>query len=75
MEKNGCFEDFDDESVYTQSQRRALDETTRNFVVEFGKDRAHIAFNVGTGDVQRLYETERHEETPVRWMLVFILSP
>lgn len=71
MEKNGCFEDFDDESVYRESQRRALDETTFNFVVEFGKDRAHIAFNLGTNDVQKLFEAERHEETPVRWINIW----
>jgi hypothetical protein len=75
MEKDGQFEDFDDEAVYRQSQVRALDETTRNFVVEFGKGSAHIAFNLGTGDVQKLFESERHEEKPIRWMLVVVLSP
>jgi hypothetical protein len=68
MEKNGFFEDFDDDAVYKRSQSRALKESTRNFVVEFGQGKAHIAFDLGAGDVQKLFDLERQEETPVRWM-------
>jgi hypothetical protein len=68
MESNGPFADFDDENVYRQSQSRALNELTLNFVIEFGKDDAHIAFDLGTGDVQKLLDSERNEKTPVRWM-------
>jgi hypothetical protein len=68
MAENGSFNDFDNETVYRESQVRALDESTHNFVVEFGKSNAQIAFNLGTGDVKKLFESERDEEKPVRWM-------
>jgi hypothetical protein len=68
MEKDGFFADFDDETVYNQSQLRALDASTRNFVVEFGQSSAHIAFDLGAGDVQKVIESERQEKKPVRWM-------
>lgn len=74
MANNGYFENFDDEEVYRQSQRRALDESTRNFVVEFGKSNAYIAFDLGTGDLQKLFESERNNEKPVRWMYAFVTS-
>ena len=72
MAKNGIFDNFDDEEVYNASQRRALDELTRNFVVEFGKSKAQIAFDWGTGDITKLFGSERNEETPVRWMYAFV---
>ena len=68
MEKNGVFADFDHQTVYDQSQLRALDELTRNFVIEFGKEKAHIAFDLGVADVESLLKTERQDSTPVRWM-------
>ena len=68
MEKAGYFESFDDEEVYNQSQSRALKDTTRNFAVEFGKDKARIAFDLSLGDVQELLIAERQPESPIRWM-------
>ena len=68
MENNGHFADFDDETVYKESQLCALNESTYNFVVEFGKSNAHIAFDLGTGDIQNLLGSERKEGKPVRWM-------
>lgn len=68
MEKDGSFADFDEDTVYRQSLSRAKNESTRNFVVEFGKESAHIAFNLGSADVEDLFKTSRLEERPVRWM-------
>jgi hypothetical protein len=68
MEKGGSFADFDDETIYTWSQLHALKGSTRNFVVEFGKDSAHIAFDLGSGDVRDLCNASRQEARPVRWM-------
>jgi len=62
------FENFDEGGVYTRSRARALNESTRNFVVEFGKDKAHIAFDLDVTDVEALLEAETKPETPVRWM-------
>ena len=68
MEKDGRFADFDDEQTYNDSQSRALLERTRNFVVQFGKEEAQIAFNLDADDVQTLLETPNPVERPVRWM-------
>lgn len=68
MEKKAAFEDFDDENVFKQSQQRALNDATYNFVVEFGKGKALVAFDVGVEDVRTLFDEERNVEIPVRWM-------
>lgn len=62
------FEDFDDKNVYDRSRQHALNPTTRNFVVEFGKDKARISFNLGVQDVEGLIKSPVEAETPVRWM-------
>lgn len=62
------FADFDDSEIYGQGLAKVLDESTRNFVVEFGKDEAKIAFNLAADDVKGLLETGLSEERPVRWM-------
>jgi len=62
------FKDFDDEGVYNQSRALALNNATRNFVVEFGKEQAHIAFDLDVKDVQALLSTVHDPEKPVRWM-------
>jgi hypothetical protein len=70
-EKTGQFEDFDNADVYTRSKSRALKESTRNFVVEFGKDEAQIAFDMSVEDMQSLLNAPRETEPrPVRWMYV-----
>lgn len=68
MEKDGQFADFDDEQTYNDSQSRALLERTRNFVVQFGKEEAQIAFDLDADDVQTLLDTPSPVERPVRWM-------
>ena len=64
------FKNFDDENVYNQSQDHALNHATKNFVVEFGKEQAHIAFNIDVNDVQTMLSTAHEPEKPVRWMYV-----
>ena len=64
------FTNFDDESVYNQSLELALNGATKNFVVEFGREQAHIAFNIDADDVQTLLSTAHEVEKPVRWMYV-----
>ncbi|KAG9245642.1 hypothetical protein BJ878DRAFT_418765 [Calycina marina] len=65
------FEDFDDQEVYNKSQLLALTDATRNFVIEFGKEEAHIAFNLDDGDVKALLEKVPEVEKPVRWINVW----
>lgn len=67
-EKGVQFADLDDEQVYDDSHIRALERTTRNFVVEFGKDAAEIAFDLQADDIENLLKAERAQERPIRWM-------
>ena len=72
-EKIGQFENFDNVDVYNRSQSRALRESTRNFVVEFGKDEAQIAFDMNVDHVQEMLDVPRGlERPPVRWMYVAV---
>jgi hypothetical protein len=68
MEKSLAFEDFDDKAVYEKSQERALESSTENFVVEFGKGKAHIVFDLRPENVMILLKAERDHERPIRWM-------
>lgn len=72
MEKDGIFADFDTKPIYEASLERARNENSRNFVVEFGKLEARIAFDLNAVHMERLLdgpstEAER-ERPPVRWM-------
>lgn len=68
MDRDGQFADFDTEVVYYDSQERALSQQTQNFVVEFGKDNAHIAFDYNAEGIKALVESSAPVERPVRWM-------
>ncbi|KAB8291243.1 hypothetical protein EYC80_009930 [Monilinia laxa] len=75
MEKDGIFADFDVQVVYDASLERARDEKTRNFVVEFGKLEARIAFDFNAGQLgQLLNESPTEAERvrpPVRWINIW----
>lgn len=62
------FSDFDNADVCSESLERNLRDSTRNFVVEFGAEKARIAFDVSTEGVSSLLKTARSPEFPVRWM-------
>jgi tRNA threonylcarbamoyladenosine modification (KEOPS) complex Pcc1 subunit len=62
------FSDFDNADVCNKSLECNLRDSTRNFVVEFGADKARIAFDVSTEDVSSLLETKRSPQLPVRWV-------
>ena len=69
MEPDGLFANFDNEDVYKESLRRALNDNTLNFVVEFGKDEAKIAFDLDEQHVKSLLaEGSKPAKRPVRWM-------
>lgn len=68
MQRPGIFADYDDDKVFAKSEKRALDEETRNFVVEFGKDKAEIAFDLGDIEINSLLDSPRVPGLPVRWM-------
>lgn len=63
------FADFDNETVYAGSLVKALSHQTLNFVVEFGKNEAWIAFDQSAEAIQTLVtEPSKASERPVRWM-------
>ena len=68
MHRPAIFENYDDEKVYAKSEVTMLSEDTRNFVVEFGKDKADIVFNIEDEEMGALLESPRSEGLPVRWM-------
>lgn len=68
MAANVPFQDFDNADIYQISKRKAQDQSTKNFVVEFGKSEAQIAFDVGVEHVRTLLSSPAPAERPVRWM-------
>lgn len=68
MEKDGQFADFDNDLSFNESQKRALDALTRNFVVQFGEEGAEIAFDFKADGIKALLDSSAPEERPVRWM-------
>lgn len=67
-EKDVSFANFDVLATYDESLARVLDQTTRNFVVEFGRREARIAFNLGADDVKAWLASASPAQRPVRWM-------
>jgi hypothetical protein len=79
MEKNGRFENFDEQFVYDASVARALDAKTLNFVVEFSKSEARIAFDLDSEGMNNIIDRNPKRKSshdadsiadrfPVRWM-------
>ena len=62
------FEDFDNVDIYKRSVALTIDPRTRNFVVEFGKGEARIAFDLLPDDIDALLKGEQVIDRPVRWM-------
>ncbi|PBP22086.1 hypothetical protein BUE80_DR007079 [Diplocarpon rosae] len=71
MEKTGHFADFDNEVTYRESQERALLQSTRNFVVQFGDAGADIGFDFHAGEIASLISTPASIERPVRWINIW----
>ncbi|KAH8808293.1 hypothetical protein F5884DRAFT_791748 [Xylogone sp. PMI_703] len=71
MDKESLFRNYDDVSVYQESELRALEPTTHNFVVEFGKNEAQISFDLDAAQFQLLLDSERPESRPARWINIW----
>lgn len=61
------FRDFDDEEVYKDVCKAALDPQAQNFVVTFGPHKAKVALDLGLDDFKDLLKW-KDPECPVRWM-------
>jgi hypothetical protein len=66
--EKGAFADYDDAEVYKNSEEQALNALTRNFVVEFGLNKARIAFDLDEGPFKSLLDTPQPFERPIRWV-------
>ncbi|KAH8663112.1 hypothetical protein BGZ60DRAFT_412784 [Tricladium varicosporioides] len=71
MSKDGQFADFDEEEVYQNAKAFTLDLSTQNFIVEFGQDKAQIAFNVEKNGFEKLLKSQRTAEYPIRWINIW----
>lgn len=73
MDNDGTFADYDLSDVYHQSREYARDPSTSNFVVEFGRADAQIAFDLDIDQFRHLLSpTTRPENRPIRWMYVVL---
>ncbi|KAI1137032.1 hypothetical protein F5Y05DRAFT_389943 [Hypoxylon sp. FL0543] len=66
-----AFEDFDLDEVFKKAQLHVTDENSTNFVVEFGYERARIAFNLSTDDMKEVLDQNPDEDYPIRWVNVW----
>lgn len=67
-----AFQDFDLEEVFKRAEAHVEHEDSKNFVVEFGLERAQIAFNLGFDEVRELLDQDPDDQKdyPIRWMYV-----
>ncbi|OTA52831.1 hypothetical protein K449DRAFT_390679 [Hypoxylon sp. EC38] len=67
------FEDFDLEEVFKKAEFHVIDQASKNFVVEFGYERARIAFDLGIDDMKELLDQNPDEKElyPIRWINVW----
>jgi hypothetical protein len=71
MAASDIFQDYDNQTVFDEIQKSALDPRARNFVVEFGPAQAKIAFDLNLEKFQQLVQHNdppRDPLRPVRWM-------
>jgi hypothetical protein len=68
--------DFDDPEVFQDCQRKLVKPHTLNFVLEFGEDKAGVAFDLDNAAFDLLLNHDDpprdHKQRPVRWMKVSI---
>lgn len=63
------FEDFDLEDVFQKATPHAVNPTSQNFVVEFGPEKARIAFDIDAVDIEELLKGNKDANVyPIRWM-------
>jgi hypothetical protein len=65
------FSDFDDPVVFEETRINAAAETCKNFVMEFGPQRARIARDLEKEEFAYLFNNDqRAADHPIRWMYV-----
>lgn len=70
------FEDFDLDEVFQKATPHTANLNSKNFVVEFGPERARIAFDLDAAGIEKVLEGERDtKDYPIRWMYVIPPPP
>ncbi|KAI1322002.1 hypothetical protein F5Y16DRAFT_416459 [Xylariaceae sp. FL0255] len=66
------FEDFDLKEVFDKAKPHAESFTSLNFVVEFGPERARIAFDLDEAHFRNLISSKQNEQDyPIRWINIW----
>ncbi|KAI1650530.1 uncharacterized protein F4817DRAFT_263654 [Daldinia loculata] len=68
------FHDFDLEHVFKKAEQHVRNEESKNFVVEFGSERARIAFDFDIDDARKLLldqDPDEKKEYPIRWINIW----
>ncbi|KAI1770904.1 hypothetical protein F4818DRAFT_431439 [Hypoxylon cercidicola] len=64
------FQDFDLEEVFKRAEAHVESEDSKNFVVEFGFERAQIAFDLGINEFRELFDQDQ-DDYPIRWINIW----
>lgn len=62
------FHNYDKQEIYDECKLKAIDISTKNFVIDFGKEEAKIAFDLEEKDFDKILTESRPEQRPIRWM-------
>ncbi|KAI0421015.1 hypothetical protein F5X98DRAFT_289200 [Xylaria grammica] len=66
------FEDFDLDEVFQKAKPHTENLRSQNFIVEFGPDRARIAFDLDSDDIKDLLRSKRDvKDYPIRWINIW----
>ncbi|KAI1807669.1 hypothetical protein F4811DRAFT_505539 [Daldinia bambusicola] len=68
------FYDFDLEEVFKLAEQHVRDEESKNFVVEYGFERARIAFDFDKHDAKKLLldqDPDEKKDYPIRWINIW----
>ncbi|KAK8140451.1 hypothetical protein PG984_000517 [Apiospora sp. TS-2023a] len=65
------FADLDDQGTFDHAEKYATAEGCKNFMVEFGPNRARIAYNLGDPDIEERLGADRDKEYPIRWINIW----
>ncbi|KAI0154496.1 hypothetical protein GGR52DRAFT_549916 [Hypoxylon sp. FL1284] len=68
-----AFQDFDLEDVFKRAEAHVGNEDSKNFVVEFGFERAQIGLDLGIEEVKELLDrdSDHQKDYPIRWINIW----
>ncbi|KAI1214058.1 uncharacterized protein F4807DRAFT_406495 [Annulohypoxylon truncatum] len=68
-----AFEDFDQDDVFRKAELHVRNEESRNFVVEFSRKHARIAFDLNDNEMKELLDQNPGDQRdyPIRWINIW----